>query len=126
MNPRDQYIMQFTQHAEKLGHKLVTLHESMPDLYDDDDEGNMTDMGAYSNGYHNGPKCKECASSWCEHCVEIDDMLLCGESATFNADNSNLVDWALPRQLSGDADILPTLLSVLSGRHISQEFDDED
>lgn len=113
----DSHEKAFIARAQELGHVLARCCDTMPDLYNDDDKyDNAVDFFAYSSGYHNGPQCKECASSWCVHCTDIEDIKPCGESAMFNKDDAKLMPFAQSAQATGEADILPRLVDLLQGR----------
>jgi hypothetical protein len=52
-------------------HEWLTRYEVDPECWDDGPEGfygSMVGEFAYSAGFHNGPRCKNCGYSFCQHC----------------------------------------------------------
>lgn len=63
---------------ERHGHVWKTHRDIYPEDYDEDSEyGNSIDIFAYEMGYHNGPQCKKCGYSFCEHCLSEFDVPEC-------------------------------------------------
>lgn len=65
---------------EKHGHKWTTRHDENPDLYENNENGNTIDRFAYSVGYHNGMRCKECGFTFCVHCDSEFEIEKCHRS----------------------------------------------
>lgn len=63
------------------GHVWETNNETSPDIYDDDEYGKRINSFAYSEGYHNGPRCKNCGYSFCEHCMNEMEIPACSAKA---------------------------------------------
>jgi hypothetical protein len=60
-------------------HEWLTRHENNPECWDDP-EGmydSQPDEFAYSVGYHNGPRCKNCGYSFCKHCKPNGHKTVC-------------------------------------------------
>lgn len=67
---------------QKHGHVWLTNRESDPDLYEEDSEyANKINGSAFNEGYHNGPKCKNCGFEFCEHCFLEEELPVCSEKS---------------------------------------------
>jgi hypothetical protein len=66
----EQYYQAFMKAVrEKHGHIWKTHRDNDPDSYQEGDVyGDIIDIFALSHGYHNGPECKKCGYSFCQHC----------------------------------------------------------
>lgn len=50
--------------------KVLHIHEEYPEHDWIRDRDGEIDMWAMSVGFHNGPQCKRCYASYCEHCSD--------------------------------------------------------
>lgn len=86
------YYNEFEQKVQqKHDHVWMTNRETHPDWYDDNENyGDEVDVFAYSIGYHNGPKCKNCGFSFCQHCESEFDVEPCNKK--LNSAKQSILD----------------------------------
>jgi len=67
-----------------------------PEYYKGKVDGDKLDDFAYSEGYHNGYKCKVCGFEFCEHCYDECDIQVCKHKKTnvTMKDDGKLSAWA--------------------------------
>lgn len=87
------YNQWLNQIREKHGHVWMSNYDGDSEYYKKNSkEGKRLNNFAYSEGYHNGYKCKECGFEFCHHCYEESDIPKCS-SKTRNdtmSDNNKL------------------------------------
>jgi hypothetical protein len=74
----EKYYSEFLSKMRKRhGHVWETNRDSDSDLYSEGEYGDKINIFAYSVGFHNGPRCKNCGYYFCQHCDSEFDVPAC-------------------------------------------------
>lgn len=71
-----EYYAAFMQKMRQT-HGHVWLTNTELGFFKDTKYGDEISMFAYAEGYHNGPKCKNCGYTFCEHCTSEMEISHC-------------------------------------------------